>query len=150
MWSERYGIVGAGYEGKDASAFINGLASWQISTVIDVRLNPISRKKGLSKRALAAGLEEAGMSYLHLPALGNPRDNREGFALPGSREAEQAHARYRELLTTETAEAALQQVAELALTERVAVVCFEESERCCHRSLVIDAAKKLMHELVVA
>lgn len=148
MWNERYGIIGAGYEGKDASAFVGGLAAWQIGTVVDVRLNPISRKKGLSKRALAAALEDAGISYLHLPSLGNPRDNREGFAFPGSQEAEQAHARYRSLLTEDVAETALRQVAELALTQRVAVICFEESERCCHRSLVIEAVKKLMEELV--
>lgn len=149
MWNERYGIIGAGYEGKDASAFVNGLASWRIGTVVDVRLNPISRKKGLSKRGLAASLKESGIRYLHLPALGNPRDNREGFAVPGSQQAEQAHARYRELLTSEAADEALRQVTELALTQRVAVICFEESERCCHRSLVIEAAKKLMQELVV-
>ena len=149
MWNERYGIIGAGYEGKDASEFIGGLASWQIGTVVDVRLNPISRKKGLSKRALGAALEDAGMSYLHLPSLGNPRDNREGFAFPGSQEAERAHARYRDLLSAEAAGSSLRRVAELALTQRVAVICFEESERCCHRSLVIEAAKKLMEELVV-
>jgi hypothetical protein len=33
----------------------------------------------MSKRKLAAALGEAGIGYVHLPALGNPKDNREPF-----------------------------------------------------------------------
>jgi Protein of unknown function, DUF488 len=33
----------------------------------------------MSKRKLAAALADAGIDYMHLPALGNPKDNRQPF-----------------------------------------------------------------------
>ncbi|MDR1430587.1 MAG: DUF488 domain-containing protein, partial [Propionibacteriaceae bacterium] len=47
--------------------------------LVDVRQTPISRKRGLSKTALGAALSEAGIDYIHLRELGNPRDNRDGY-----------------------------------------------------------------------
>lgn len=67
------GVVGVGYEGRDAEQFVRDLDSADIAVVVDVRLNPISRKKGFSKRTLAEHLAAAGIGYEHLPALGNLR-----------------------------------------------------------------------------
>ena len=38
--------------------------------MIDVRKNPISRKKGFSKTKLSEQLKEHGIKYFHLPNLG--------------------------------------------------------------------------------
>lgn len=142
MWTDGSGIMGIGYEGADAESFIRSLKSWGVETLVDVRLLPLSRKKGFSKRALADLLIAANIDYIHLPALGNPKDNRAGFSSPGSPEALSAHARYMQLLRSEPAEQALSDITELALRKRVVTLCFEASERCCHRQFVLEAVKE--------
>ena len=74
------GVVGFGYEGADLEGFLGTLLARGVRTVVDVRLTPISRKPGFSKRRLAAALAELGIDYVHLPALGNPKWNRPGFS----------------------------------------------------------------------
>ncbi|SEM69999.1 DUF488 domain-containing protein [Nonomuraea pusilla] len=48
--------------------------------LVDVRLTPISRKRGFSKTALATALAAAGIACRHMRALGNPKWNRAGFS----------------------------------------------------------------------
>ena len=139
MWTETSGIIGVGYEGHDISSFINYLQPWKIDVLVDVRLNAISRKRGFSKTALSSALSEAGIRYEHLPVLGNPKDNRDGFWAPGTSAASLAHAKYRDLLLAESAHAAIHYLAELSTKEHVALLCFEASEACCHRRLVLEA-----------
>ncbi|MGO4584118.1 DUF488 family protein [Arthrobacter sp. 2RAF6] len=141
MWTETSGIIGVGYEGHDISSFIAFLEPWKIDVLVDVRLNAISRKKGFSKTALSSALAEAGIRYEHLPILGNPKDNRDGFWSPGTNAAKQAYARYRELLRAAPAHAALMKLAKLGTSEHVALLCFEASETCCHRRLILEAVE---------
>jgi uncharacterized protein (DUF488 family) len=150
MWKASSGIIGTGYEGKDVLAFVEEMRVWEIGTVVDVRLNPVSRKKGFSKRALSEALAAANIAYLHLPALGNPKDNREGFGQPGTHSAQVAGARFISLLEEEEAAAAVRLLADLSTRQRVAVMCFEASERCCHRQYVIAQVKELLEELMPA
>lgn len=141
------GVLGHGYEGRTIDEYIADLVVWNVRTLVDVRLNAISRKKGFSKRALGEALENAGISYLHRPELGNPKDNRDGFWEPGSEAAGKAHERFRALLNEEKAEAAIQEITHLASSERVALLCFESNESCCHRSLILDAVKEELYGL---
>lgn len=141
MATQTNGIMGIGYEGQDLTSFLAALKVWGTSTLVDVRLNPISRKKGFSKRALTEALAAEGVDYIHMPKLGNPKDNREGFADPRSDAGKAAHARFRELLQTDDALYAIDQLAELSESQNVVLLCFEASELCCHRSLVLDAVK---------
>jgi uncharacterized protein (DUF488 family) len=62
-----------------AEELIDELTELGVRVLVDVRLNPLSHKPGLSKRRLAEAVEAAGMSYLHLRELGNPKDNRDAF-----------------------------------------------------------------------
>ena len=134
---QRAGVVGVGYEGRDAEQFVHELLATGVDVVVDVRLTPISRKRGFSKRALAETLEEAGIRYEHLRALGNPKDNRAGFA-GGADDLRAALDRYSTLLADADAVAALDRVAELATSERVAVLCFEAHDHRCHRQVVLS------------
>lgn len=142
--------MGVGYEGTDVEAFLQGLVTWDVKVLVDVRLNAISRKKGFSKRALTENLSGVGIEYLHLPALGNPKENREGFASPEASESNPSHARYKELLRSEPAEDALARLTELALQKRIVVLCFEAAERCCHRRFILEAVKLRIDELAMA
>jgi uncharacterized protein (DUF488 family) len=135
------GLIGVGYQGRTLDELTAHLLALQVSRLVDVRLNPISRKPGLSKTALGRALAAAGISYEHRRELGNPKTNRAGFAgNPAEREA--ARARYRELLHRPEANAALNAIADAARQERVAVLCFEADEHRCHRDVVLDEAQQ--------
>jgi uncharacterized protein (DUF488 family) len=132
-----FGVLGMGYEGREVSAFVADLVDRQVSRLVDVRLTPISRKRGFSKTALRTALAEAGIAYDHRRELGNPKDNRAGF---GGTEAEleQAKVAYADLLTGDDAQTSLDELGDLARRERIALLCFEADQRRCHRDVVLD------------
>lgn len=137
-------LLGWGYEGRTLTDLAEFVERNAVSTVVDVRLNAISRKPGLSKRGLREFLESRGVAYLHLPELGNPRDNRPGFGFPGTDTGDEARERYREdVLQAEDAQAALTRLAGLAEQGAVVLLCFEADERLCHRDQVLEAAAEV-------
>ena len=73
------GLVSVGYEGRSVDELIAVLRRYDVSLLVDVRLNAISRRPGFSKRALAEALHAAGIEYRHAPELGNPKENRAAF-----------------------------------------------------------------------
>ncbi len=102
-------LVSIGYEGRDLAELVRDLQSQRVTVLVDVRLTPISRKPGLSKRRLSEALASAGIGYVHHRELGNPRDNRDGF-----REGRGANRdRFRALLGSVEAAGALHHVTEL-------------------------------------
>jgi uncharacterized protein (DUF488 family) len=133
----RPGVVGVGYEGRQVEPFVADLRSSGVDVVVDVRLTPVSRKRGFSRRSLAEHLESAGIRYEHLRALGNPKDNRAGFS-GGADDVRAAMERYAARLSTQEASEALARITELATSERVAVLCFEASDHRCHRQVVLS------------
>jgi uncharacterized protein (DUF488 family) len=72
---------------------------------------------------------------MHLPELGNPRDNRDAFR----RGEAAAVTRYRAVLRMPEGQASLEQLLRLATHKRVALMCFERDATECHRSMVVDA-----------
>lgn len=138
-------LVSIGYEGRDVDELIAMLHSEGVTTLVDVRLTPISRKRGLSKSALRAALQEAGITYQHYRALGNPKDNREAFR----HGAPSAYQRFEVVLGQPDAGEALKHVTELLDGERVALLCYERDHAQCHRSLVVDALRDLDPDLLV-
>ncbi|GIG91071.1 DUF488 domain-containing protein [Plantactinospora endophytica] len=136
---ERFGLVGVGYEGRDIGDFVADLVAMGVSRLVDVRLTPISRKRGFSKTALGQALDDAGIAYEHRRELGNPKDNRTGFT--GSPETlTRARAVYAGLLARPEAVEALDALADASQRELVALLCFEADQRQCHRDLVLQAA----------
>ena len=128
-------LVSLGYEGRTAEELVAELQSESVTVLVDVRLTPLSRKPGLSKRRLAALLADSGIRYVHLGALGNPKDNREGFRAgdPDSR------SRFRRLLDERNAVQALDDISEFLDSDTVALLCFEREVGTCHRELVAQA-----------
>ncbi len=102
-------------------------------------MNAISRKKGFSKSALRDALISNGIGYEHFRALGNHRDNREGYAEVGTAAADAARDRFREVLKTETAASALLEVRKLSKGEQIALFCYEHNSAHCHREQVMEA-----------
>ncbi|AGB21135.1 hypothetical protein Mycsm_00690 [Mycobacterium sp. JS623] len=128
-------VMTIGYQGRTVDDVVAMLRSAEVKVLVDVRLTPLSRKAGLSKKGLSARLNEAGIDYVHLPQLGNPRDNRDAFR----RHEDAAVARYRATLRTPESQAALEQLHGLATQHRVALMCFERDAAECHRSMIADA-----------
>ena len=127
-------LLTIGYEGITADEVLALVHDARVDVLADVRLNPQSRKRGLSKRGLAAALAGEGIRYVHLPALGNPKDNRDPF-----RRGEQgAWDRYRAQFEAPPADDALDELVDLARSHRVAVLCFEHDHAVCHRSVVAE------------
>jgi uncharacterized protein (DUF488 family) len=137
-------ISGLGYEGLALNALVSRLRIRGVQTLVDVRLNAISRKRGFSKRALAEALEGAGIAYVHMPALGNQRDNRAGYGELESDFAHEARERFRRELQSDVAASALQDVAKLARAGRVVLFCYEQDEQHCHRQQVLEQVQLLL------
>jgi uncharacterized protein (DUF488 family) len=58
------GIAGWGYEGRTVADLVEFTRAMGAEWVVDVRLNPLSRKPGFSKRALATDLAAAALDRL--------------------------------------------------------------------------------------
>lgn len=61
-----------GYEGSHIDEFVAELKKHGISHLADIRKNPVSRKRGFSKKRLAENLAEVGIDYTHWSSLGVP------------------------------------------------------------------------------
>lgn len=127
-------LLTVGYEGRSAGELVDVLTMADVDVLVDVRLTPVSRRPGLSKRRLADALNAASVEYLHLPALGNPRENRDGFRRGDSL----SRATFRALLQGANAQVALGELRTRIQDQRVALLCFERDAGSCHRQLVSD------------
>ncbi len=122
-----------GYEKAGLAEFLATLGAAGVATVVDVRDLPLSRRAGFSKRQLQAGVEAAGMRYLHLRALGTPP---EGRAANKRRQWQRFWTIVDDKLATAEAEHALQELAALAAAAPTCLVCYEADWRICHRRRV--------------
>jgi uncharacterized protein (DUF488 family) len=76
-----------GYTGRKLEAIIEVLKTHGVSTLVDIRRNPVSMyRPELSKNNLDRILTEHGIIYVHLPELGVPRDIRAKAIESGTRE----------------------------------------------------------------
>ena len=124
-----------GYEKTLLKDVVSTLAAACVATVIDVRDRPISRRPGFSKRQLAAAIEDAGMRYLHLQALGTPAEGR----LAGRRrEWDRFWGIVAEKLARPEAELALQATAEIAKAAPSCLLCYEADWQICHRRRIAE------------
>jgi uncharacterized protein (DUF488 family) len=124
-----------GYGQATPAGLIAALREAGATTVVDVRALANSRRPGFAKRALSAALEEAGIGYWHLPALGTPpagRAEARAGRPAGMRRIFLAH-----LAGTEP-QAALAALTERARRESLCLLCLEEDPAQCHRTLVAE------------
>jgi len=129
-------IFTIGYEGTTVSEFVAVLQEAGVKRVIDVRALPLSRRPGFSKTPLKGALEEVGIDYVHLKALGTPSEGR--TAARAGRHEDMARIYAGQL---ELPEAMVQsaQMLELASEKPSALLCMEREPEHCHRSLLLSA-----------
>lgn len=125
-----------GYEGAEFADFLATLRTAAIDIVIDIRDVPISRKSGFSKRELADRLNTAGISYVHLKELGDPKAGREAARQGNIGEFEMIFNRHMEAPRSQEA---LSIAAKIASVSTACLLCFERDHARCHRSIVAAA-----------
>ncbi len=131
-----------GYEAATVPAVIDALREAGVELLVDVRAVASSRRAGFSKKSLAASVEEAGLRYAHLRALGTPADGR--AAAPAGRHDELRKI-YAAHLATAGAQDELETLAELVRSgRRVCLLCYEAEAAHCHRRLLAEALAERM------
>ena len=122
---------------RRSAEFLAALQNAGVERVIDVRALPLSRRPGFSKTPLSGALEEAGIEYVHLKALGTPADGRAAARAGRHADLERIYAGQLELPE------AIAQVARRCWSSRrrsrARLLCFEREPAHCHRSLLLDA-----------
>lgn len=129
----------AGYEQTTPDRFLGLLAQNRVEVVVDVRKTPLSRKKGFSKNQLQGALSRNGIGYIHVEALGAPKEIRDRLH-EGGTWWEYVKA-YEKLLESRHAE--ILDLVELAASRRACLLCFERDATSCHRSLVAREMTRL-------
>jgi uncharacterized protein (DUF488 family) len=125
-----------GYEQTPAKAVLDELEHAGVKLVVDVRAIAASRRAGFSKNQLAAGLDERGISYLHLRGLGTPKEGREA-----ARSGNYAllHKIYAAHLKTPQAKEELDELSALVKTSGpVCLLCYERDHNHCHRQWIAE------------
>lgn len=129
-------IFTIGYERATVPEFVSALRKAGVERVIDVRALPLSRRPGFSKSSLRGALEEAGVEYLHLKALGTPAAGR--AAARAGRHADLQRI-YSGQLELPEAIAQSAQMLDLAGEKPTALLCMERDPSQCHRTLLLNA-----------
>ncbi|WP_091715190.1 DUF488 family protein [Methylobacterium phyllostachyos] len=126
-------IFTIGYEGTDIDRFVATLADVGVEVLVDVRAVTVSRKKGFSKNGLRARLEAAGIKYVHLRGLGDPKPGREAARAGRYDEFRTIYDRH---LSSPEAQADLAVLGPLSREQATCLMCFERDPKVCHRSMV--------------
>jgi uncharacterized protein (DUF488 family) len=134
-----------GYERRTPAELVADLTAGGVSLLADVRELPNSRRRGFSKSALAASVGEAGIEYVHLRALGNPKPIRDAWK-GGDRDA--GIAGYRAHLAGPARES-VDALAERVSEGGVCLMCVEHDPADCHRTLLAEALRARLGELSV-
>lgn len=130
-----------GYEGSSFEGYLNRLIKNNVTTLVDVRRNPLSRKYGFSKTTLSETLKKLGIEYVHIPELGIPSDKRQ--ELKTQADYDRLFDSYEEHELKENTNA-LKQLFDIFLDrKRVAITCFEAHVCMCHRGRVAKALSQL-------
>ncbi len=127
-----------GYElHKDHIAFARHVRAAGVERLIDVRELPISRRRGYAKTALGQAMDDAGVEYMHIKALGNPKPFRDLYK---AGRVEEGQRRYEAHLLGEQ-RGALEGLVPLLREKRCALMCVEHNPATCHRTVILDALR---------
>ena len=129
-----------GHSNKPLEEFLGLVSTHKIQSIVDVRRFPVSRRyPHFSQQNLEQSLSNHGVSYLHFPELGGRRSPRvDSHNTAWKNEGFRGYADYME---TEPYQRALEQLVQLASSQRIALLCAEALWWQCHRSLIADSLK---------
>ena len=128
-------LMTIGYEGAKLEDFVATLQKADVTVLIDIREIPASRKPGFSKRSLSKSLENAGLKYVHLRELGDPKLGREAARRGDFATFEHI---FRTHLQSENAQRALEEAINISFDTTACLLCFERNYQHCHRAIVAE------------
>lgn len=129
-----------GYEQAKPDAVLAELKAAKVDLLVDTRAVAASRKPGFSKRQLAASLDEAGISYLHLQKLGTPASGRTAARAGDFKTLWRIYNKH--LKTAGAVEEMDELIRLVKSKQRVCLLCFERDHNECHRSRIAE----IVHE----
>jgi uncharacterized protein (DUF488 family) len=125
-----------GYEQARSSSVIDELKRAGVGLIVDTRAIAASRRPGFSKRQLAAGLDQAGIGYLHLQKLGTPKEGRDAAR---SGNLAKLFDIYEKQLATPDAREQLDELTGIVRSGRpVCLLCYERDVDHCHRRRIAE------------
>jgi len=135
-------LLTIGYEAAPAEAVLARLEAAGTALLVDVRAVAASRRPGLSKNLLAAGLSARSIDYLHLRGLGTPK---EGRLAARSGDLKTLARVYDAHFHTPGAQAEFHELKNLiASGRRVCLLCYERDPHHCHRTFIAEAIEAEM------
>ncbi|MFZ0765202.1 MAG: DUF488 domain-containing protein, partial [Bradyrhizobium sp.] len=91
---------------------------------------------GFSKSQLAAGLDERGISYVHLRGLGTPKEGRLAARAGQYETLQKIYAKH---LKTAQAKEELDELSALVKTSGpICILCYERDHQHCHRRWIAE------------
>lgn len=133
-------LMTIGYEGANIADFVATLKASNVTALIDVRELPLSRKKGFSKNKLREQLEAAGITYIHVKQLGDPKPGRIAARTGNLAEFRRIFGAHIEL---DASRDALKEILPLIEAGGACLLCFERCHSDCHRSIVAEELAKM-------
>lgn len=131
-------VMTIGHSTRPIKTFIHLLKAHQVKRLVDVRTVPRSRHNPQFNRSeLSPVLHSARLHYRYMPGLGGFR-----HAGPDSLNTGWHNASFRgfaDYMQTPEFRKHLDDLIELARSERIAIMCAEAVPWRCHRSLIADA-----------
>ncbi len=125
-----------GYEQTPPKAVLDELERAGVKLLVDVRAVTSSRRPGFSKNQLAAALDERGIAYVHLAALGTPKEGRQAAR---SGQYDLLHKIYASHLKTPQAKEQLDELSTLVKKAGpVCLLCYERDHAHCHRQWIAE------------
>lgn len=125
-----------GYEQTPSRAVLDELERAGVKLLVDVRAIASSRRPGFSKSQLAAGLDERGISYLHLRGLGTPKNGREAARSGDIKALTKIYSAH---LKTSQAKEEMDELAALVMKAGpVCILCYERDHNVCHRRFIAE------------
>ena len=131
-------VMTIGHSTRSAKEFIHLLKAHQVQRLVDVRTVPRSRHNPQFNRSqLSPALHSARLHYRYMPGLGGFRHARRDSVNTGWHNA--SFRGFADYMQTPEFRKNLDDLIELAKSERIAIMCAEAVPWRCHRSLIADA-----------
>jgi uncharacterized protein (DUF488 family) len=131
-------IYTIGHSTRELAEFTAVLQAHAITTLIDIRAFPMSKRlPHFNRERLEMWLPEAGITYVWMKEVGGHR-KRTLTDSPNVALRNDSFRNYADYMLSEEFQRAAASVAELAATQRVAIMCAERMWFQCHRMLVSD------------
>lgn len=122
-----------GYEKSGFTEFAETLSQAGVTSLIDVRAQPHSRRREFAYKHLGPALGEYGIGYESWPVLGAPETARDAARRGDTATFNQVYEAH---LDKAAAQQVLTNLIELARTESPCMMCYERDPRQCHRLLI--------------